>query len=177
MANEPQKQPEENGTTNQSSTNNTDEVEKRIAELETNWKRALADYDNLKRTTAQEKTEMGKFASAMAAYEFAGIYDNFKKAASHLPEAGNDFEDYKKKVSQWAAGIEFIKKQFGETLKQLGLEEIKTVGERFNPVWHEAVGEETAENNEDGQVVREIEGGYKIGDRVVKAAKVVVSKK
>ena len=125
-----------------------------------NWKRALADYDNLKKQTAREKTEMGQFARSLAAYEFAAIYDNFKKAATHLPEAGDNLEEYKKRVNQWAVGIDFIKKQFGEVLKQFGLEEVKTVGEKFNPAWHEAAGEEKVENSEPGIVLKEIEAKH-----------------
>jgi len=145
-------------------------------DYEAKWKCALADYDNLKKDIAREKAEIGRFASALAASEFAGIYDNFKKAFGHLPDAGENCEEYKKKVEQWAAGIDFIKKQFGETLKQSGLEEIKTVGEKFNPALHETMGEEDGAGQPAGIVLKEIEGGYKIGDKVIKAAKVIVSK-
>ncbi len=176
MADEQKQQDEKVEENKQTESDVVEELKKKVVELEGKWRRALADYDNLKKETAREKAEMGKFASALAAYEFAAIYDNFKKAAGLLPEAGEDLEEYKKKVEQWAVGIEHIKKQFGETLKQLGLEEIKTAGEKFNPVWHEAVGEEAVENVEAGQVLREVEGGYKIGGKVMKAAKVVVSK-
>lgn len=136
-----------------------------------NWKRALADYDNLKRETAKEKVEMVKFAQAMSAMNFIEVYDNYKKALAHKPNA-----DDSKSVEQWFVGVEHIKKQFVETLKQLGIEEIKTVGEKFDPAMHEAVGEEAVEGGDDGEIVKEIEGGYKMGEKVIKAAKVVVSK-
>ena len=157
MADEPQKQAtggQEENKENQTAPAKS--MEETAAEYFNNWKRAFADYDNLKKTVAQEKAEMGKFASALAAYEFVSVYDNFKKASEHLPEAGKDLTDYKKRVEQWTAGIEHIKKQFKDTLKQLGLEEIKTVGEKFNPAWHEAVGEE--EGGQLGEILKEIEG-------------------
>jgi len=179
MSDEPQKNQDEEIEKEDNNTN-PPEPEKTIEEVAeeyfNNWKRALADYDNLKKSIAREKVEMAQFAKGLAAYDFAAIYDNFKKAAAHLPEAGEDFEEYKKKVSQWALGIDFIKKQFAETLKQLGLEEIKITGEKFNPSWHEALGEEAVEGVEPGLVLKEIEGGYKMGDKVIKAAKVVISK-
>lgn len=149
---------------------------KNDSDYEQKWKRALADYDNLKKETIREKTEMAQFARSMVAFDFTTIFDNFKKAAAHLPEAGDNLADYKKKVEQWAKGIEFIQKQFGETLKQMGLEEIKTVGEKFNPACHEAVGEEIADGTAPGIIIKEIDSGYKMGDRVIKAAKVIVNK-
>lgn len=141
------------------------------AEYLNNWKRALADYDNLKRETAKEKAEMVKFAQGLAAMNFIEVYDNYKKALAHKPDATDS-----KAVEQWLAGVEHIKKQFVETLKQLGIEEIKTVGEKFDPALHEAVGEETIEGGNEGEIVKEIEGGYKMGEKVIKAAKVIVSK-
>ncbi|MCX6779282.1 MAG: nucleotide exchange factor GrpE [Candidatus Magasanikbacteria bacterium] len=179
MSEEPQKTKDEEVEEEKNNANLVEPkktIEEVAEEYFNNWKRALADYDNLKKSIAREKVEMAQFARGMAAYEFASIYDNFKKAAAHLPEAGEDCEEYKKKIGQWAVGIDFIKKQFGETLKQLGLEEIKTAGEKFNPTWHEAAGEEMVEGVEPGLVLKEIEGGYKMGDKVVKAAKVIVSK-
>lgn len=136
-----------------------------------NWKRALADYDNLKRETAKEKAEMVKFAQAMSAMNFIEVYDNYKKALEHKPNATDG-----KSVEQWFAGVEHIKKQFVETLKQLGIEEIKTVGEKFDPAWHEAVGEEAVDGRDDGEILKEVEGGYKMGEKVIKAAKVIVNK-
>ncbi|MEK7189977.1 MAG: nucleotide exchange factor GrpE [Patescibacteria group bacterium] len=136
-----------------------------------NWKRALADYDNLKRETTREKAEMVKFAQAMSAMNFIEVYDNYKKALAHKPNAADS-----KSVEQWFVGVEHIKKQFVETLKQLGIEEIKTVGEKFDPAMHEAVGEEVVEGGDEGQIVKEIEGGYKMGEKVIKAAKVIVCK-
>lgn len=146
-------------------------AEQKAKEYLNNWKRALADYDNLKRETVKEKAEMVKFAQAMSAMNFIEVYDNYKKALAHKPNAVDS-----KSVEQWFIGVEHIKKQFVETLKQLGIEEIKTVGEKFNPAMHEAVSEEAVEGGDDGEIVKEVEGGYKMGEKVIKAAKVIVSK-
>lgn len=138
---------------------------------EAKWKRALADYDNLKKETLKEKEAIGKFASALAAMEFTMVYDNYKKALVHKPEITDS-----KKVEQWIIGVEHIKNQFVSILKQMGVEEIKTVGEKFDPQFHEAVGEEEATDQKPGVIIKEVDGGYKIGERVVKAAKVIISK-
>lgn len=156
-----------------------------------NWKRALADYDNLKKETAKEREEMGKFAMGMAAMSFLEVFENYKKAMGHQPDLDmtkeikeikeiTEIEDKVlpklKEVGQWLEGVGHIKNQFADVLKQMGVEEIKTVGEKFNPAFHEAVGEEKIEGKEAGMIVREVEGGYKMGERTVKAAKVIVSK-
>lgn len=146
-------------------------AEQKAEEYLNKWKRALADYDNLKRETAKEKAEMVKFAQAMAAMNFIEVYEHYKKALAHRPAAGDA-----KSVEQWFIGVEHIKKQFVEALKQLGIEEIKTVGEKINLLLHDVVGEEAVEGKPAGEVVREVEGGYKMGDKVIKAVKVIVSK-
>lgn len=76
----------------------------------------------------------------------------------------------------WVKGIEMIMKQFGEVLKQHGIEEIKTVDEEFNPQLHEVVGEEKSEEYDEGIIMREVEAGYKMGDKIIKVAKVIVCK-
>ncbi len=142
----------------------------KLEECLTNWKRALADYDNLKKEMTKEREEIGRFAQAMAGMRFIEVYENFKKAFGE--DAANSTNE---QWVAWKKGIEHIKNQFADVLKQMGIEEIKTIGEKFNPACHEAVGEEKVEDKEAGKVVREIEGGYKIGEKVLKAAKVIVT--
>lgn len=146
-------------------------LKKKNEECLYNWKRALADYDNLKKEMAREKEALGKFASALAAIEFSVVYDNYKKALAHKPDINDS-----KKVEQWIVGVEQIKNQFVEILKQMGVAEIKTVGEKFDPNLHEAIGEELVEGKEAGIIIKEVEGGYQMEERVLKAAKVIVSK-
>jgi len=63
-----------------------------------------------------------------------------------------------------------------DILKNYQVEEIKTVGEKFDPRFHEAIGEEESEGSEPGTILKEVEGGYKRGDKVIKPARVIVSK-
>ena len=67
-------------------------------------------------------------------------------------------------------------KQFGDVLKAHNVEDIKTVGEKFDPKFHESVGEEGAEGQEAGAIVREVDGGYVMGGSVIKVAKVIIAK-
>ena len=103
--------------------------------------------------------------------EFIPVYENFKKAFAHKESMSDE-----KTWQQWADGIGHIKKQFADILKSYQVEEIKTVGENFDPRLHEAVAEEVVEETEAGLILRELEGGYKRGDKIIKPARVIISK-
>lgn len=141
---------------------------KRMEEYLNGWKRAKADYINLKKDSEKREKEMVQFANAALILEILPIYDNFKLAWQHIPE------EHKEK-DEWLKGIEQIKKQFQAFLKNLSIEEIKTVGEKFDPKVHEAVGKEKVEGKESETVIEEVKGGYKFYDKVLEPAKVKVA--
>jgi molecular chaperone GrpE len=142
-----------------------EQVKKKAEEYLAGWQRAKADYLNLQKETEKRIQEVAAFTTANLIIELLPIYDNLKQALSHQP-----------KGSDWAKGIEQIKKQFDEFFKKLGIEPIKTVGERFNPEFHEAVSHEKKEGVESGVIFEEVSAGYKMGDKVVRVAKVKVAK-
>lgn len=145
------------------------------AEYKAGWQRAVADYQNLQKEVAVKRSEWAQMSEAQILREFIPVYDHFKKAFITDIES-TDNTDRLKNWQSWKQGIEYIMKQFGEVLKSYGVEEIKTVGERFDPALHEIVGEEQAEADE-GTVVKETEGGYGKNGRVIKVAKVIIGKK
>lgn len=135
--------------------------------LETNYKRALADYQNLLKQTARDKEEYYKFASEQILYEMLPVYDNLKMSFGHCDETANQ--------NGWHQGIEFIIKQFAEALTRLGVEEIKTEGERFDYHSMEAVEKVPTEDKaQDGLVEKLIKSGYKLHDKVIVPARVRV---
>jgi molecular chaperone GrpE len=152
-----------------------EEIEKLKAQCEqylNGWKRALADYENLKKQTAREKEEFAKFANTNLILGLVPVYNNLKISFGHLPE---DLKD-----NNWVKGIEHIKKQMLEVLEFNGVEEIvPKVGEEFNPERHEAVknSESETENNErpENKIVKVLSDGYKLNGRVFMPAKVVVA--
>lgn len=157
---------------------NQSEIEKLKEELErvtkqnedhlNGWRRAKADYLNLKKETDQKSRELIQFANAGLILQILPIYENFKTACEHIPE-----DDQKK---DWVVGVGHIKKQMEDFLKSLGLEAIKTVGEKFDHNLHEAVGFEKAEGKEDDIIIKEVKGGFKLYDKVLEPAKVVIVK-
>jgi molecular chaperone GrpE len=140
-------------------------------EYKLGWQRALADYQNLQKETSARRSEWAQMSKLQILEDFIPVYDNFKKAfASKKPDG------WSKEQENWAMGIQFIMKQFGDVLKNHQIEEIKTVGEQFDPSRHEAVGEEIADGKKAGEIVREMDGGYVLGGKVVKVAKVIIAK-
>ena len=143
-------------------------TQEKMEEYLNGWKRAKADYSNLKKEFEKKEKEIVQFANATLILEIMPIYDNFKLAWKHIPEEH-------KKGDDWLKGIEAIKKQFADLLKKLGLEEIPTEGEKFDPEIHEAVAKEKAEGKEPGIILEEIKSGYKLYDKVLEPAKVKVA--
>ncbi len=141
-----------------------------LAEYKAGWQRAQADYKNLQAEVSTQRSEWAKMSKLYILEEFIPVYDNFKKAFASEPA------ELTKEQENWLKGIGYIKQQFGKVLSDNGVEEIETVGKMFDASLHEAVGEEESEDDE-GKIICEIDGGYKMGDRVVKVAKVIVSKK
>ncbi|MFA6098726.1 MAG: nucleotide exchange factor GrpE [Patescibacteria group bacterium] len=141
---------------------------KKMDEYLNGWKRAKADYINLKKETDKKQMELVQFANATLILQLLPVNDNFKLAWQHIPEEH-------KKNDEWLKGIEQIKKQFSNLLKDLGIEEIKTVGEKFNPELHESVAKEKKENVASGVIISEVKPGYKLYDRVLEPAKVKVA--
>lgn len=146
--------------------------EQEAEQYKAGWQRALADYKNLQRETSERRSEWAQMSEQQIVEDFIPIYDNFSKAFSVEIPAGENHKAWE----NWRMGIGYIMKQFGEVLKNHNVEQIKTVGEKFDTNFHEAVGEEVVEGIERDMIVKEILPGYKMGNRVIRVAKVIVAK-
>ena len=146
-------------------------VKSEAEEYKANWQRALADYRNLQKETAAMRSQWAQMSEENILQNFIPVYENFKKAFGAPLSANGE-----KQWENWKQGIEYIMKQYGDVLKSYNVQEIKTVGEKFDPRLHEAVSEEEVGGQEAGVILKEVEGGYKMGDRVIKPARVIISK-
>ena len=141
---------------------------KKAEEYLNGWKRAKADYQNFKKETEKRQAEIIQFANAALLAELLPIYNNFKLAGQHISADQKDLE--------WVKGFDHIQKQFTAFFGQLGLTEIKTVGEKFDPDWHEAVVHEAKEGFGPDIIFEEVSPGYKLHGKLLQAAKVKVAK-
>jgi len=144
-------------------------------EFKSGWQRALADYKNLQNEISARRSEWVQMSEQQILDEFIPVYENFKTAFYHHPELDENDEKHKN-FKNWIDGIGYIMKKFADIFKQHNIEEIKTVGEKFDPNLHEALGEEAVEDKEAGVILREVSGGFTMGGKVIKPAKVIVSK-
>lgn len=142
------------------------ELQKQCDEYLNGWKRAKADYINLKKESDAKMSALLDYATASFVIQIIPIYDNLKKAFLHMPADANP---------AWIEGVKQIKKQFEEFLKANEIVEIKTVGEKFNPEFHEAISREKKEGIESNIIISEAASGYLSKDKVLLPAKVVVA--
>jgi len=132
------------------------------------WKRAKADYLNLKKQTDKDKQELALMIQAATVMEFMPIYDNLTRSLRHVPPEHQQ--------TDWVKGITHIQKQLADTLKRMGIEPIPTVGQKFDHNLHHAVSKVKADDQHPaGTVVEEIKSGWRAGDRVLEPAQVVVA--
>lgn len=141
----------------------TDELEalKTLAtQLDNNYKRALADYQNLQRRTQEEKAEWIKMAGKDVVLKLLPVLDTLMMAAKHLQDKGLDL----------SIG------QFLKVLQDEGVTRIETLGKAFDPNTMEAVTTQEVADKEKGKVIEEARAGYMYHDNVLRAAQVVVGK-
>ena len=145
-----------------------EECEKLKSEYLVGWQRARADLLNYKKDEIERIDELIKYADVGIILKILPILDNFEIVEKNLPENLKNDKNIK--------GILQIKTQLQDFFKNQGLEEIKTVGERFDPNLHEIVEEVEKKDCQPGTVIEEIQKGYKINGRLLRPAKVKVSK-
>lgn len=131
--------------------------------------RLQADFENHKKRLARDKEEFLKYAKADLIESLLPVMDNFDLALKH---AEKDHDP--KHIVQ---GIQMIRKLFGEVFKKEGLEPIDSVDVKFNPDIHEAIGFEESEEKEEGLVTEIVQTGYKLNHRLIRPAKVKITKK
>ncbi len=127
------------------------------------WQRAQADFSNFKRRLEQDRDEAIKYAQAGLVLKILPVLDDFERAIGAVPPEQNN--------QPWVDGIIGIARKLFSTLESQGLSEIKAQGEPFDPCLHEAVMQAPGI---EGMVVQELQKGYRIQDRVLRASRVAV---
>lgn len=145
-------------------TDELDSLKKENEDLKNKLLRQMAEFDNYKKRTAKEKDELYQYAKSDCVETILGVIDNFERA---LDTQCSD-ENFKK-------GVEMIFTQFQNALEKLGVEEIKALGEPFDPQYHNAVSQVEDENFGENTVCQVFQKGYKVGNKVIRHAMVVVA--
>ncbi len=151
------------------------ELEKRLKECEgekeeylEGWKRTKADFINYQRRLEQINAEKIEQSNQSLLLEFLKIVDDFERLAQSSQEKNPSFTSLKTAVQQ-------IQKKIEQFLNQTKITKIKTVGEEFNPRWHEAV-QQVSSSQGHNMIIEEVEAGYLINGKLLRPAKVKVSK-
>jgi molecular chaperone GrpE len=140
-------------------------LEAQIAALTEALQRERADATNLRRQHEEQTASLRKVVKANVIRELLPVIDNFERALRHVPD---DLKD-----NDYIKGVEGVVKQFEKTLNTMDVKKIQTVGQPFDPEYHEAISMEEGEGSKE-IVSEELQSGYQVGDDVVRHAMVRV---
>jgi molecular chaperone GrpE len=143
------------------------EKAREAAENYDKWLRLLAEFDNFKKRTQKEKADLMKFSNESLLRSFLPILDNLERAIDHAKGTQEN--------APLLEGVEITLRQFLNTLEKFGVKPLSARGEAFDPEKHEAVSQQESDQ-EPNRVISEIEKGYIYHDRLLRPARVIVSK-
>jgi len=143
------------------------ELQKKFDALNQQYIRLAADFDNYRKRQEHEREELLKFGTENALKKMLEVLDNFERGEKALENI-----DDCAKVKE---SFELVHKQVSETLVKLGLEEIVTAGQEFDPNFHEAVMQTPTSDYPEHTIINELQKGYKMGDKVLRPALVNVA--
>jgi molecular chaperone GrpE len=130
--------------------------------------RTAADFDNFRKRSRREAEEAQRRGRETILKDLLPVFDNLERAAAHAESAPDA-----KSVSE---GVRIVLKQFLDTLERMGIKRIPAVGTPFDPSVHEAIQQIDSTEHPAGVVIAEVQPGYMLGDYLIRAAMVVVSK-
>ena len=144
-----------------------DDWQEKYEQLNNQYIRLSADFENFRKRHEQEKEALIKFGTENALTKLIEVLDNFERGKKSLENVDD--------VAKVKESFDLIQKQVYETLSKLGLEEIKAVGEEFDPNFHEAVMQTPTSEHKEHTVIAELRKGYKMGDKVLRPTMVNVA--
>ena len=141
-------------------------LEEKIAELEDARMRQLAEFENFRKRSEKEKSQMFEIGAKSVVEKILPVIDNFERGLASMPE--------EEKGKPFADGIELVYKQMLGALDEIGVKPIEAVGQEFDPNFHNAVMTVESEDMESGTVAEELQKGYMYQDSVVRHSMVKV---
>ncbi len=150
-----------------------EELKQRAAKADEHWDRLLrttADFDNFRKRAAREKVEAVRFANEGLIAKLLPVLDSFEMALSAAQNAGDEAG------KSLQAGVTMIYQQLRAVLQEAGVEEVDATGKMFDPNLHEAVSQQESAEIPEGQVMQQLRKGYKLRERLLRPATVIVAK-
>ena len=135
-----------------------------LAALNDKYLRICAEYDNFRKRSQKEKEALYKDVKAETLKSFLPVYDNLLRALAQPTED-----------AAYAKGVEMIMAQFNTTMEKLGVEKIESLGQTFDPAFHNAVMHVDDEEKGENEIVEVFQEGFKMGDKVIRFAMVKVA--
>jgi molecular chaperone GrpE len=149
------------------------ELQTHAAKAQENWDRLLrttADFDNFKKRAAREKQDAIKYANESLVQKIIPVLDNFEMALAATQNSSSA------DIKSLQDGVAMIHSQLKSTLADAGLEEVDATGKSFDPNLHEAVSQQESAAVAEGQVLQQLRKGYKLRERLLRPATVIVAK-
>lgn len=147
-----------------------DKMKQELGEAKDKYIRLFAEFDNMRKRHERERTALIKYAHEEVIIEMLGFFEDFERTIAAARKSPSD-------VKELLKGIEMVYGRMQQLLKKYDVREIECEGKKFDPHCHEALIAEDAADQEDGTILEVFQKGYMLGDRVVRTAKVKVSKK
>lgn len=145
----------------------SNKVKEDLDNLNNQYIRLAADFDNYRKRQAQERESLLKYGTEETLRKMIEVVDNFERARQSI-ETMDD-------VNQLKGTFDILYKQFVDSLAKLGLEAIETEGQTFDPTLHEAVMQTQTTDYPEETIIKELQKGYKLADKVLRAALVDVA--
>jgi molecular chaperone GrpE len=171
---EPSVQQAENSQPVEEISEETPELEGQLAQAQAQaadyldgWQRARAELDNYRKRVTRERTEWEASTKGDVILSLLPALDDFDLALANLPDELSKHE--------WVNGIVLVHRKLRGQMEALGISEIETAGQQFDPLLHEAVTHEKSEAHQPGEIIDVMRKGYRLGDKVIRAAMVRVA--
>jgi molecular chaperone GrpE len=136
--------------------------------------RKTAEFDNYRRRNEKERRELSEYANADLLTEILPLLDNLERAVA----AGSETQsagDPAAALAAYRAGVDLIRRQFLDLLRKRGVTPVEAEGADFDPHFHQAVTREASDAHREGEVMQELQRGYKLGERLLRPAMVKVA--
>lgn len=144
-------------------------IEKQDDDFKEKYFYLAAEVENMRKRAEREKENFIKYGNEKILSQLIEVVDNFDRTVDAIKEETDE------KIAGIRDGIKMVRDQFISVLSTNGLEEVKSVGEIFDPNFHEAMAQQPAEGKEDQEIIMEYQKGYVLNGRLLRAAKVIVA--